>query len=180
MNEKEFNKYLKGLKVDKKAFDQLYFYYFPKIVLNIYFMYKDYGLGEDVAQEFFIMLLQKQEFDHVNFPNKWVFTVTENLAKNKIAKMISDRENEHEYVSTQYLIAATKNDPVEVALLGDFIEAIKRLDEITRQIIKMKIFEGYEFNEIAEKMGISNATARQRFARGMKKLRKEHRMEDFM
>ena len=173
MNEKEFNKYLRKLKTDKKAFNKLYNYYFPQIVLHIYFLYKDYGLGEDVAQEFFIKLLKKAEYEYINYPKKWVETVSENIAKSKISKKIRDREHEQDFMDNQNQIAATKNDPMKVVIFGEYREEIERLDEKTRQIITMKIYEDYDFYEIAEIMGINYDAVRQRFARGIKEIKEK-------
>lgn len=168
MNVKEFNKWIGKLKTDKRAFDTLYKYYFPKIVIHINSKFIGLNMGEDIAQEFFLDLLRKEEIPYIDYPNSWVYTIAEDMAKNRIKKEKTMAELEQKYV------AATKEEydyefyEEHAELLNNF----DKLDSETRKIIIMKIFDGYKFREIAAKMNLTPDAVRQRFSRGMKKLKK--------
>lgn len=178
MHESEINGHLSLLNEDKEAFNQLYTYFFPKIVMHVYFIYKNYGLDEDVAQEVFIKLLKLKETNGVGLPNGWLYTTSEHLARNKVIKFQSDRRNEQNFTLNQKLLETIKNDPVESLLLEECYEMINRLDEPMRRVIIMKVYEGYSVKEISEILGISRDAVRQRFFRGKKKIREEYFDDD--
>ncbi len=152
-----------------KAFDKLYKFYFPKIVIHIYVIYKNKNLSEDVAQEFFIKLLEMKEFNYIKFPNSWVYTVAENIAKNIISK---EKTNLTEPIDNFRICV---NDTYAYQLYGDYWEKLNNLDELTRKILIMRIFEGYRYQEIASELNLKVDTVRQRYCRGIKKLKKMSR-----
>ena len=163
MEEREFNKYIKRLKTDKKAFDKLYNYYFPKIVTHIYVQYRDKELSRDVAQEFFVKLLSEPKIEHIYKPNSWVYTVAENIAKNMIRKY-----------KTQQLTEATKlsvSDEYGYELYGEYWDKLNELDETTRRIVTMRAIERYRFDNIAAELDMKVATVRKKYSRAIKKLR---------
>lgn len=164
MKPKEFNNYIGKLKTNKKVFDELYNYYFPKIVIHILVQYKDKDFSEDVAQEFFLKLFKLKDIPYIEYPNTWVYTIAENIAKNKKAKEKVMQELQDNFV------AATE-DTFDFELYGEYYDLLNKLDEQTHRIIVMKIFEGYKFKEIAEVMDLNPDTVRQKFSRGIKKLK---------
>ncbi|MBR2971051.1 MAG: sigma-70 family RNA polymerase sigma factor [Clostridia bacterium] len=165
MTPREFNICLRRIKTNVKAFNRLYKFYFPKIVIHIFVIYKNKNLSEDVAQEFFMKLMEMQEFNYITYPNSWVYTIAENIAKNIIAK-------EKKYFAEPIdNIKISVNDEYAYYLYGDYWEKLNELDEQTRKIIIMKIFEGYRYKEIADKMNLKVDTVRQKYSRGIKKLK---------
>ncbi len=166
MTPREFNICLRKIKTNIKAFNRLYNYYFPKIVVHIYVIYKNKSLSEDIAQDFFVKLLETQKFYYIKFPNAWVYTVAENIAKNIIAK---EKINLTEPIDD---IQACAYDTYAYELFGDYWEKLNQLDELTRKIMIMRIFEGYRYQEIAHLMNMKVDTVRQKYSRGIKKLKK--------
>lgn len=166
MAPREFNICLQRIKKSVKAFNRLYKYYFPKIVIHIYMIYKNEDLSQDVAQDFFMKLMEMEEFKYIDFPNSWVYTVAENIAKNIIAK---EKKNLQEPIDN---LQISINDTYSYQLYGDYWEKLNMLDEQTRTIIVMKIFEKYRYKEIANVMKLNVDTVRQKYCRGIKKLKK--------
>lgn len=165
MTPREFNICLRKIKTNVKAFNRLYKFYFPKIVIHIFVIYKNKSLSEDVAQEFFMKLIDMQEFKYITYPNSWVYTIAENIAKNIIAK---EKNNFAESIDN---IKISINDDYAYQLYGDYWEKLNKLDEQTRKIIIMKIFEGYRYKEIADEMNLKVDTVRQKYCRGIKNLK---------
>lgn len=165
METKKFNKLIQNLKTDRKAFDIFYEYYFPKIVIHINSKFVGLNMGEDIAQEFFLNILNKDKISYVEFPNAWVYTIVDDMAKNKLKKDKSTVDLEQKYV------ASTIED-LDLELYGEYKDLLLNLDSITRQIIILHVFEGYKFREIADFLNMKHDAVRQRFCRGMKKLKK--------
>lgn len=169
MNSREFNYCLRELKNEEKAFKKLYVFYFPKIVFHIFYIYRNKDFGEDVAQEFFLKLLDIEDVGKVECPNAWVYTVAENIAKNIFNREKANLSDPLDEVQTSAF------DTYTYQLYGEYWEKLNKLDDVTRKIIMMKVFEGYRFKEIADELNMKTDTARQKYCRGLKKLKKMSR-----
>lgn len=166
MDEKEFNKLLKNLTIAKN-FNKLYTFYYPKIVSHIYFKFHNKNLGEDVAQDFFLKLLDKGVDSYIERPTAWVYTVCDNLAKDALKK------NQKYVLSSENLNLSEPDDTFENALFGEYKDCLKSLDTQTRDIIIKHFYEGYTLKEIAEISEINYGTVRQKCSRGLKKLKSQ-------
>jgi RNA polymerase sigma factor (sigma-70 family) len=121
-------------------------------------------LGEDVAQDFFI---KQGKINHiyVENPSAWVYKSCENLAKNYF----------HKY--SKYDAACTlEANEVEYDSVEDFIisqgnEKLDLLDEKTKSIFILKIYYGYSLKEVATVLNMSHDNVRQKYVRGIKKLK---------
>ena len=165
MDAVEFNRLLRKLKSKSSAFTKVYKFYFPKIVLHITSKYRNKGLGEEVAQEFFVKLLKMSVEEHIKSPNAWVYTVVDNIAKNILA-----RENYFNKVPIEEELVPAQ-DEFEDDFYGEYSEKLQRLDEETRDILVLRIWEQWSFKEIAELKGLKCGTIRQKYARGINKLK---------
>lgn len=164
MNGKEFNKLVKNLSI-AKCFDKLYFFYYPKIVAHIYFKFHNKSLAEDIAQDFFLKLLDKGVDCPIEYPTAWVYTVCDNLAKDVIKK------DKKYALSLENLKLSEPDDAFENALFGEYRNSLKTLDTQTHDIIIKHYYEGYSLKEIAEILGLNYSTVRQKCSRGLKKLK---------
>lgn len=166
METSEFNKLLQLIKFDKRALEPLYKEYYGKIVLH--FSYK-YGrsLSEDIAQEFFIMLSSTSWYGtKVEFPNAWVYKCCYNIAQRKAT------ENA-QYSNIEENTAIFWHDfDIDSVDFGNLHNAIKSLDEYTQKIIYMHHWEGYSFLEISNIIPVSYAAVRQKYHRGLIKIKK--------
>ena len=168
MNEKQFNELVREIR-NPKCFNSLYEYYFPKIVAHIYFKFRRSDLGEDVAQDFFTKLIHKNIDCYIRNPNAWVYTVCDNIAKDIL-------KSEKLYKSAFVDLEANDADDTtfEIVLFGEYKRQLNELDDETRQIIIMKFYEGFSLKEISEAMKLNYNTVRQKFSRGVKKLKKRN------
>ena len=156
MEKRRFNRLLKKIKRDEKAFDAIYDFYYKRIV---YHLSRNYGkeLAEDIAHEFFLKLIKNdKEYGQIAKPTSWVYKCCDNLAKTELRK-------------THCNIAIDESERVVVDLTtetdNEISDVLADLDEVSVKIIHLHYWEGYAFNEIAEILGISYSSVRQRHKR---------------
>ncbi len=165
MNEIEFNLLLKTLRTSERALEKLYNFYYGKI---IYHIGKKYGrtFAEDIAQDFFNSLLEKEKFGYVANPTTWVYLNCDSLAKRKVKY-----DSRYAYSDLNQIIAEvdvlTKEE-----LYGDLYYAIKQLDKTEQEIVDLYYWEGYKLKEIAAILNLRYDAVRQRHKRIIKKLKK--------
>lgn len=165
MEKEEFNKLIaEKNNPDGIAFVELYKFLFPKIVIHIIKKYKNRTLGEDIAHNFFHKLLKMEIKEEIEKPLCWAYTVSDNLAKDFFKS---------EEIHNAYLPDESSYDPNAKILLEEYLKLIDtNLDPQSSEIIKMCVLEGFDLKEIAEILEMNYNTVRQKYSRGMKKLRK--------
>ena len=83
MDIRRFNRLLSGAKYDKKAFEQIYEEYYPKIVLHLRRRFGDLMCIEDAAENVFLYLLTIEPW-YIDYPTSWLFTIAENDVKDHL------------------------------------------------------------------------------------------------
>lgn len=164
MEKRRFNRLLKKIKRDEKAFDAIYDFYYKRIV---YHLSRNYGkeLAEDIAHEFFLKLIKNnKEYNKIEKPTSWVYRCCENLAKTAIKKKSYNMPIEDNAVKSNFDFANIRNAEIR--------ETISALDEISKKIVYLHYWEGYAFSEVAEIVGLSYDAVRQRHKRLKKYLSK--------
>lgn len=127
--------------------------------------------SEDIVQEVFIRLWsRKEKLKEYRSIEAFAMTMTKNLCldklKSKSHSTIQLSAKHDETVEMTPYIEVERNDAYErVKIL------IEQLPEQQRMIIHMRDIEGYEYNEIADIMGISENTIRVNLSRARKKVR---------
>lgn len=163
MEAPEFNRLLKELTQDTHAIEKMYSFYYPRIVQHIG---RKYGhiLAEDVAQEFFLKLIQICDTQaYVEHPTSWVYACAENIAKRKLRN-----DSKYTYSSIE-VVAANAGDPINKILTKDILD---KLNDKERQIIYLFYWEGYNQNEIAHLVKLTPSNVRQIHSRAIKKIKK--------
>lgn len=167
MNAILFNKLIKKIRYDTKAFDKLFAFYHDRIVNRLKHIYGE-TVAEETAQDFFMKLIMGGiKVEYINYPTSWVYKCCENIAKRKIY-----------YESKEYEVLAdsidnSENDLYErqdiIIVLND---KLKDLYEDTQKIIVLHYWWGYTFKEISEILGINSGTVRTKHFRALLKLKK--------
>jgi RNA polymerase sigma-70 factor (ECF subfamily) len=127
--------------------------------------------AEDVAQESFIVALERLEEcrDPSRFAG-WFLTIVRNRARNYIRRE-SLRRMEEIPVGT----ASQRPDPARDLESGELKEALSRamegLSEVRRQVVLMHDLEGWKHREIGEVLGIPPGTVRSHLHFARKALR---------
>lgn len=163
----KFNSLIKNRNENLSSFKLLYEYFFPRIVLHISRKYKSEKLGEDIAQDFFIKL-KKLNIDYIiKSPTAWVFTICNNLVKDKLSK----EKIEYEYQYKDEL-SIGQNDLEYIFSEQIYIKSfLNQLDEKSQQILYLVYWEGYNLREIAQMYKMKYTTVKQKHRRGLKKLK---------
>ncbi len=161
MTEKEFNKLIKKVAVDKNALIKIYDFYYRRIT---YFLSRTYSreFSEDCAQEFFLSLLKKPVSDYVKNPTAWVYRCCLNIAKDKIVK-----ENKYTELKSDEKVDFESS----IENFGDLYDKLKMLDKEEFEIVRLVYWDGYNLKEVAEILGVSHASVRKRYSRIIKKLK---------
>lgn len=172
MDKSKFNRLIHRFKDDIGSFNKIYEYYFPRIKIYIDRKYYDYDFGEDVAQEFFIKLFKANIPDDIEYPTLWVFEACDNIAK---TYLMTAKNKRHAPLAEDYAAAADLDDEYchlkNGGISEENIAVLKKLDKETLEILVMYFWEGYNYKEIALKLGISHDLVRQKASRGLKKLK---------
>lgn len=163
MDAPQFNRLLNIAYKDEKAFQQLYDFYYKRIVFKFLGQFgKD--LAEDVAQDFFTKIVESdKKYEYINNPTAWVYTCCANIAKTKLAK-------ENRTVPLEEDLCAENGSDLNCDKINIGIE-IGQLDDLTRKIIILHYWKGYSFEEISKILDITYAALRQRHRRLKKKLK---------
>ena len=175
MDEKKFNRLLKGLRAKDSCFGHLYKFYYPKIVFYVTRVYGYADLAEDVAQEFFRALLGNSRLpEYVPSPTVWVMQCCDNI----VESMIDGTEYELRRANVADMEAAEDVARLLDPDLADSRELLKVLDETTERIVVMHVCEGYGLKEISEMLGLGYDAVRQRYSRGLRRMRRAGEMRN--
>ena len=117
--------------------------------------------AEDVVQEVFVKLFQKQPtFESSDHETAWLIRVTVNLCKNYLRSHWRKRA-----------VPLLDTHPAPEAEQHDTMQAVLALPAKYRVVIHMYYYEGYSTKEIAEITEQKESTVRQRLTRARRKLK---------
>ncbi len=128
------------------------------------------GYAEDCVQEAFIRLASQQQAP--DDPAAWLMRVVRNAAIDAVRAQCRRRERESRSADEQEAWL----EPVDLTLLetpsSDEIQnALKTLDETTRDIVVAHLWNDLTFRQIAEVVELSAATTHRRYEEGIETLR---------
>lgn len=163
MEAREFNNLLRTINDDRSSLERLYRFFFPRIVRHVSLKFGT-ELASDVAQEFFIHLTRvgaKQGY--IEYPTSWIYTCVDNMAKRKLTyenRYVQLPENDE-----------VKSSTTNLELKQEIEELLQSLDNLSRQIIMLFYWDGYNQNEIALMLKLTPAAVRKRHSRALKTLK---------
>lgn len=136
----------------------------------------DQELAKDLTQEIFIKMLQTiHHYDNRKASFRtWLYR----LATNRIIDYYRSKQYRQSQLTEQ-----GENDWMSVEtgltehlerkeILEQFNEELKKLDATSQQIIRLKLFAGYTFSEIAENGNYSISTIKTRYYTAIRGIRK--------
>jgi RNA polymerase sigma-70 factor (ECF subfamily) len=151
-----------------------------KIYGFIYSKMADRDVADDIFQDTFIKVIKTLKSNSYNEEGKflpWVMRISHNLIvdhyrKNKKMPMLRETE---EFSIFSVLTDSSLN--IEGKIITDVIEndlkkIIQELPEDQKEVLMMRIYQDYSFNEIAELTGVSINTALGRMRYALLNLRK--------
>lgn len=168
IDEKELHELFEKMRqTDSKAYEELYKKYY-NLVYNIAFsVLKNYENAEDIAQNVFVKIGNlEQEKLPKNYEASWIYTVTKNecisfIRKNKEISSIENRlENEND-----------KNEIEAVIQNNSYKNLLESLEQVEKQIIFLKIEDGYSFKEIAKLLKMPMGTVQWKYYKSLHSLK---------
>lgn len=154
----------------KEIFEEYYspLYNYAASILN------DRELAEDVVQQLFIQLWEKQALEHVEHPQAYLlrstkFKCIDYLRSNQIKPLSVELVPESELIQHEF------HDEDIIPMLHFFAAS---LPPKTREVFLLSRVEGYSNQEIADQLEVSIKTVENQMTRALKKLReilKEHK-----
>lgn len=170
MNAEKINRCLKRLRYDRDAFTEIYNFYLPKIKKRVLFRFGQKVDFEDVAHELFTKLITGDDFHYVESPTSWIYRICDNLCIDYLKKK-GQTVNIDDVPPSELICEAPETENGEFENEG-FFAIISSLDERSRQVIKLRHFDGYNLKEIAVLLNIPHANVRKIYSRALKKLKK--------
>ena len=175
------SQYLVG---DTKSFEILINRYKRVLFKSILSKVKSTDLAEDIFQDTFFKIINTLHAGKYNEEGKflpWASRIANNLIidhfrKQKGKRMISESSSNDDSYSIFSRISSEDESWIDSTmreeLEGQLVDVIDYLPENQQELIRMRIFQGYSFKEIAEIQGISINTALGRMRYAVQNIRK--------
>ena len=157
---------------DAKAQMQLYNLYGKAMFLIAYRYVKDQFIAEDVMQDAFIKAFKNID----NYKNEvafgaWLKRIVINQSIDQLKKKKLDLVAINEEITTS---REDDNWQVDCEIsVDEIVEKIKLLKEKYRLVLSLYLLEGYDHQEIAQVLNITENTSRTNLLRGKKLLREQ-------
>ena len=164
---------LENAQADKVKFDALYKYYVDDVYRFSYSIINNRHDAEDITSQTFIEFYKKlQDFKWQNISLKyWFFTTSRNLCYAKFRK-----KPEVEYNDEIHSENFTEVNFVDEIMNKDLLEKVKKeiqkLSPIEQELINLRIWEGMQFDEIANLQDLKLSACKLRFYRAIDKVKK--------
>jgi RNA polymerase sigma-70 factor (ECF subfamily) len=169
--------YLNG---DESSFEILLLKYKDRVYSQLYLMVKDRDLAEDLFQETFIKVVNTLKLGKYNHEGKflpWVKRIAHNLAIDHFRKLkkLNEVHNRDEYDLIGNIPEESMNiedSLVNAQILGSLKGLVDELPAEQKEVIKMRIYMGLSFKEIADETNVSINTSLGRMRYALINLRK--------
>jgi RNA polymerase sigma-70 factor (ECF subfamily) len=163
---------------DKDAQFQLYKLYYRSMYNTSLRIVKDTAEAEDIMQETFLTAFEKINTyeGKVSF-GSWLKRIVINKSLDAIRKKRIKLTELNE--ETSKFTEENETDESEIQYqLESIKKAMEKLPDGYRIVLSMYLFEGYDHEEIADILGISNSTSRSQYTRAKQYLLKQLRMKE--
>jgi RNA polymerase sigma-70 factor (ECF subfamily) len=167
-----FNQLLKKIRKNRDALTKIYNYFYPLIVIHINRSFRGKLDGNDIAQQFFLKLLDMEIKEYINHPASWVYRISEYIAIGFLRK-----QNRRKTAETQAAIRDEIYAPDETYTIENTKEILDCLDEKHRKIMYLHYWEGYTLIEISNDMNINYSTLKSMHTRAKNVLREKIKKE---
>ena len=159
----------------KTAFHKLVERYYQPAYTMAYYYTHNRETALDISQETFVRIYKNLGKLDPNRPFKaWLFTIVKNLSLNYLSRHKKRRLLFSDYLSNGKELPTRGNNPAKKLERQEKTEmvwhALRRLKESDRDIILLKDFEDYSYQEISEILDIPLGTVMSRLYYARKKL----------
>lgn len=161
-------------KGDLVAFDKIYQQYAKRLYGFVFNFVKNESDTEEILQEVFIAVWESRENIDVNGSfNSYIFRITYNKTLNVLRSKITEKKFIHKLEYRQQIIDTDEIlNNIQFKELNDKVnELVNQLSTRQREIFKLSREEGLSLGEIAQKLNISDNTAKNHLVSALKFLK---------
>ncbi|HMU46171.1 MAG TPA: RNA polymerase sigma factor [Chitinophagaceae bacterium] len=155
---------------DRQSYEILYRQYAKAMLNTSLRIVNNVADAEDVLQESFLAAFKLDNFDYSSTFGAWLKRIVINksidlLRKRKVVSIQLDENPVNEHSETEEI------DEEQIQYrVGSIKRAIRQLPNGYRTVLSLFLFEGYDYEEIADIMQINAATVRSQYHRAKRKL----------
>lgn len=127
--------------------------------------------AEDVTQDLFVRLWNSREtLDSVHNPEAYCITLTRNMCLDRLRR----KENRSRGVMTENTAGEcdTEDNMIQRERLKKVYEAMGRLPENQRNVLKMRVLNDMSYDEISNETGMNQLTLRVMVSQARKKIKR--------
>jgi RNA polymerase sigma-70 factor (ECF subfamily) len=133
------------------------------------------GEAEDLTHEVFLDAMRRNDYDPARGTViSYLMIKTEGLAIDRFRRMRTRKQLKDDQVDVFEIdIPDTRRDAL--TRLGNHQEVVRAWDTLTpaeKKVMRLFFFQGYDFDEIAERLELSRVTVKNYYVRGMERMRK--------
>ncbi len=167
-------------KNDVRYFELIYRAYVRSVYAYVFFVLKDKDGAEDITAETFRIALDNlADFKWQGVSIKfWLFQI----ARNQLKKYWREKQKEVKWKPNMTVGEDEGEKILEWLIDEEAIEGVKKcleeLDPLEAEVIKLKIWEEFSFEEIAQITGYTVSKIKMRYYRGLKKLKEKLMAKD--
>ncbi|MFV0505115.1 MAG: RNA polymerase sigma factor [Bacteroidales bacterium] len=156
----------------KKIFwEEAYQRNIAKMIAVCYRYVSDKELAEDLAQDAFVVAMQKAEsFSGKGHFDAWLRKIAVNTALMYLRESKRWNETDKEELTQCLLASQDKDDMYSDFTIEQLLQMIEALPEHHRLVFNMYVLDGYSHKDIAKELNISIGTSKSHLARARRKL----------
>jgi RNA polymerase sigma-70 factor, ECF subfamily len=159
---------------DQNAFKQFFTLFYSDIYRFLFKYLSNSDDAEDLCQETFIKFWQQRHnIDSSSYPRAYLYKIAKNLAFNHSTRNRPSVSYDHNLK----LVSLAGNDPqmdYDNAELAEVCrKVINELPERCRMTFILSRYEGFDYSEIAETMGVSMQTVKNQMSKAINYLKKK-------
>jgi RNA polymerase sigma factor (sigma-70 family) len=158
-------------KGDRKAQFEIYRLYFKSMYNTSLRIVRDPLEAEDIMQESFLSAFVKIKTysGKVSF-GAWLKKIVINNSLDALKKRRLPTQELDEDLPEKAVVEVENETDFANVRIDDIMEAVHELPDGYRVVLSLKLFEGYDHDEIAEILGVSSSSSRSQFTRAKQKL----------
>ncbi len=163
------------LRDEEGAFESLYLTFVDRLFYYGCRITSDQALVEDAIQDTFLKLYRRQgAFRQVENIRSYLFVTLRNYLHSHRRRSLRRERRQAVFADMQAANQPTASHSGTLhQLREDLKEELAKLPPRQQEILFLKFFEGFDYDEIGEVMGISYQVARNYLYRGLRQLREE-------
>ncbi|MBP3040656.1 sigma-70 family RNA polymerase sigma factor [Bacillaceae bacterium Marseille-Q3522] len=154
--------------------EELYIEIQPKIYAFFYVQTLHKEAAEDLTHEVFYQALKSaHSFSGASTISTWLFSIAKNVLKKYYRTKKYQTNLQKEPINEKATVSSPETDLLKKEVQKRVLEEINKLDDLSKEVVTLRIYGELSFLEISEIIGKSENYARVTFHRAKLKLQKK-------